>query len=1612
MKKKIISLIVIITSLICVIGVSVYALIADAINEKHNTSLAPNQLLVKGDDESEPWDEYYVFSEDRSFSIKNYENGFNLIAVTADSSEGKLLYEYNPATYDIESDELSFEDGYCVCNIDHTIFDNAKTYYIMAVNYTKYDKFVTSYEDLALLNSEYRHSVINDDLRIGNVTDFYNSIGDYIGNETFDISNGVYDFYGNIIPKITNGVNTYTLPYNSPLPIELNEYHRADFYTKSGNNYVLAGDSINITPATTATGLYDKYGRIIKQIYVYNNNRTFDNYVFTSTGVLFNGKTLDANKTIDLTKSYFENGILVDDAYDSDIFRNIYVLNDIRVKEKLDLIMPCNIHLINNDIIVSNEMNLKHYYTMNYVIDGKALGTDSAGTFKTESGTGTAISIKTPNANANITITKTNVDDSDIDDKTGMLTDVLDFAQSYFVDYILVDKYYQVPSHPKKIVSYDYIDIFQGLYEMNEDGDLEAIERVTDDNEIQYTIEYDGDSYREGVSTYLPISVTIGDSNNYTWYIKYNTNGAIDYIYRRAGSGETKDDTITIDGDPVDIIKFGNEISYIIDRSSEAEYYTLFLTNPVLPTSFYNENVTIKYYFADESWNSTGETFHVYKEDDNQQRHVLIVVSDGETTQTARVNSWLMGSAPQAVLETVALKLEVDINRGFASETTTSVLINYDTIEDIYGNYAIEFTDTGHATYREVDLEVPSDPAGDTHKFIKVTRNSFSLTDGFGELVADIDGESVDPVTIFVQLRKISESYYDEMIKNEIGQVFFNQDHNEYDLPNETDLTKYNVKEIDYEVRVSYDGGVTTQPFSGITFEKDGTRYYLDKGNTSNANNFDLYLKVYLTLNDDYTHQLMTNKILFAQGTTGGEGENSYIENVFEEDFALISNFIGLSNPFKVDDANIRFYMEMDNNDNYSFVDIYVKYIISPEANNTTIASINGDRSGTIPAGTYTYLDEYLNRGTITIPLKSAGDSIPSDGGSIIKELYTPLTSETLLTSTTNIVFLTDASQIGKTDTPITVYTYLTDTGLQTGAQIKASYDSFAHYDLFDGLYNSVGSKIKEITDGNITYVINYTGDNVTSVVRTEGGVTQTFTSSHEIDLSGFYYNNFIGRLASVGTQVNLARGIYSENVNWTPITSFVSGDVTYTITYDENGEVTSITGVDAQSGDPVDNYTVTITSADLAGDRKIYTRNSAQQTIFYEKTGEDEYSAITMYKQIYSFNVPGIYKTTDFNVTNQYDLYTKIKENYEDELFDEINGSNQYLLAKTVEEAERLVIDLTSEQPSTTISATKFGYFKKLKYLEIRYAVFDGGKYSEFITQTGVKDGVDLKYIHNTLETLILDHCKTNQGDKSFANFKQLTKLVYTNNYFSSNVLANVVPTLYRRLTYLDLSNNNFSDISRLNTLINLEYLDLRNNAIKTFDKLAYDAKGEKAITTLNTLYIGNNTVNTTITLGSTTIKPYGTPSYNNDGTINNGAVNVATLIQILDNNPELKIANDGTNDFENENLNSYRKSAYVLNAIMYMNRYDDNLSLDITPILNVCTVNGVYMTVATQATYSTISATSSPSYSGNGYYTTALTADANYEIIISITYTDTDSNSFTIYREIYFKEGTLTTS
>ena len=1571
------------------IGFTIYAAISEAINEKHNFSLASNKLTVAGDDGV--FGDYITFDEDKSISVKNYENGFDLIAITSDSSDGALLYTYNPNNFE-DNGEIDSVNQTFTCDIDTTNFIDGKTYYIMAVNYTKYNKFVTSYEDLALLNSEYRHSVINDDLTIGNVTDFYDSIGNYVGDKEFDISTRLNDFYGNQIPVITNGANTYTLPYGSSLTVDLSNYHRADFYTKDDSgNYTLATGTKTITPTDTKSNLYDKYHREITQVYAYGTN-SFSNYVFTSTGVIHSGKALEANATIDLSKSYFENGIVVDDAYQSTIFRNIYLLKDINIKEQLDLIMPCNIHLLNNDIVTQKGMTLKHYYTMNYIIDSLAIGGDSAGKFISSDNTSKALTIKTPNANATIDTLTTYLDTTNITSKANMLDDVLDFAKSFFVDYILVDKYYQIPSNPKKLVSYDYIDIFQGLYRY-EDDVLVAIERVEDDNHNTYEIEYDDVSN-------LPTSVTIND--NITWYILYKNNtSTIDYIYRIAGEGETKTATISIDGVDTDVISYGSEISYIIDKSSDAEYYTLFLTNPVLPTSFYNENVTIRYYFANEDWEPSSETFHVYKNVSvNERRNVVIVVNDGTETETAHVNAWLMGSSAQAVLETVALKLEVDINRGFASETTTSVLINYDTIEDIYGDYSIQFTDTGHATYNKIQLEVPDNSLQD---FIKVTRNSYSLTDGFGELQATITGEEVNPKTIYVQLRKISEEYYNEMIKNEIGQVYFNSTSLTYDLPTEDDLSKYNVKTVDYEVVVSYDGGNSTSPFTtAIPFVKDGDHYYLNS-TISSANNFDLYLKVYITLNDNHEHVVTTDKIIFASGTTGGEGENTYIANIFEEDFSKISSFIGLSESFKSNDSMIRFYMELDNS--YSFVDIYVKYTIL--ANGNTIEAINGDRSGTIPVGTYFYLNEALARTNINIStLLQSGSPVPSSGGSSITTLYTKLTDQTVLDPTTNVVFLTDSTNIGKESKIITVDTYVTDTAVANGSDIKSAYSEFAQFDLFNGLYNSVGSRIRHITDGETLYDLTYDSNGVvTSVAKTQNGVTTTYNSSLEVDLSGFYYNNFIGTKVSVGTRLNLNNGIYSENVDWTPITTLVVGDVTYTITYDADGNVTNVTGIDT-GNNPVTETTITITNAILHENPNIYVRTSAQQTSFYQKVN-DELKPITMYKQTYTFTVPGIYKKNDFTTSGN-ELYDVISSYFEDELYDEINGSNYYLLASTVENAEKLVVNFENETNKTNVSFSKFGYFKKLKELEIYYATFNKDGYSKAINNDS-QDSINMKPLKASLEKLTIDHCCTNQVANNttinISKFTALTYLKYTNITIASNAKLDIIPNLYRRLEHLDISNNNISDISILINCPNLEYLDLRNNAILQFSPLAYDSKGEKATTNLKTLYIAGNTVNTT-TSGGLSITPYGTPTYNN-GEIATGSVNVVTLIQILDNNPNLKTANEGINDFESETLNSFRPAAYVLNAIAYMNRFDDYMYFDITPLLSAITIDGVYISTQATNSFTAVAAQASQSYSGNGLYKTALTASTSYKLIVKGT-----KDGLTVYREFYFIEGTQTTA
>ena len=75
-----------------------------------------------------------------------------------------------------------------------------------------------------------------------------------------------------------------------------------------------------------------------------------------------------------------------------------------------------------------------------------------------------------------------------------MLSDVIEFVEGYFVDYILKDKYYQVyhqTDDGKKLVNYESVNLIDGLYISEDEGEtLVPVTSIKSDDEITYTLTY------------------------------------------------------------------------------------------------------------------------------------------------------------------------------------------------------------------------------------------------------------------------------------------------------------------------------------------------------------------------------------------------------------------------------------------------------------------------------------------------------------------------------------------------------------------------------------------------------------------------------------------------------------------------------------------------------------------------------------------------------------------------------------------------------------------------------------------------------------------------------------------------------------------------------------------------------------------------------------------------------------------------------------------------------------------------------------------------------------------------------------------------------------------
>ena len=1395
-RRKILILLSSIVMLSC-IGILIFAAIKDAIIENHTITLDSNILKVSKSDGG--FTDYVEYSNGDTIYVDNYENGYDLIAVSNDNSDGFVITtNQNSKSYTI-TETSKFNEG--------------TTYYIIAVLYHSFNSYVDNFYDLELLNNEYRHNVVNDDLNIGNVTDFYNIGGEYIGNnEFYNISNGLYDYKKNPIKSITNGITTYTSStgvYENDT-IDLTKYHRNDFYDASGNlitttsNITLINTQVEGTnPEVYFSGYYDAYKRKIDHIYYVDDNKKEWNLVFTEQGIVTNGIKNNPNQptTIDLATSYYDNGIVVDDAYNSKTFRNIYILKDFETVNDLTLIMPCNIHLLNNHITLNDNITLKHYYHSTYKIDTMAIGSSTGGFIQENSKQ--LISI-CPNATIKYNGTEINATSGMVvKGENNLLNDVIEFAEGYFVDYILKDKFYQVyeldeNNNPiaKRAVSYDSINLVDGLYTLV-DAVLTPKETITDNDGTTYTLTY----------TNNLITKIENDKNSDVYDITYVDN----------------------ENNKIKEIKKNNELfedrNVYIDISNQAEYYTLFLTNPVLPKNFYDEDVTIKYTYK------SGGDFYVTAADENQKVDITITVTNNKAidpqdkTASKNVSAWIMGKNQQAIADTIALKLECDINKGFSRNSTSRMYINYDTIDEIINKKPITFDAMNNINVSDVYLEVKSpevsnnsinvytyDESEDKYnltnnfnssttyyeKYMLIERVSYSLSDGFAELELTLtDGGDYKKI-IYAQLPRISEEKYIEIIKSEIGQIFFGGNNTEYQLPKLSDLQKYDVSQVTYTPVILTNGKYET--VNGVfSISND----YVMTNNTASATN-EYRLKVNLVLKDGQSVEFYTDKIALTTTTTGGDGENDYQSSLFEKDFNEISTFIGLSNDFYLE-GNVYFYLEMTNdnaegnqikNNGNTYLGLYSK-ITNYDTSDTKL--LDGNHFYIDPNST-NLTKVYVTQAS-QLASKPALYTNPSDADEVVGKNY-------------KMVFLTDSEYIPTDSTTVKVKAYITDSStLSTAKDLKDQAAAASSINLYQGLYDANGNPIYEITNGNKTYILEYDyalsdGYSVSNVYEKVVN-NQDITFNHineDINISGYYCNGYVFYEAAEGKKLYISNGLYnSKYITANSIKNYTYDKITFTIDYptynkditsdyqkygparitsviidmtgndvykDKSGNIITASNYDLSngiydtSGNPITKFTFDDSSFNLtydddnnctgyevnytgySGTDKRYYRLPAQQTTFYKKNDNGEYTILTIYAQDYSFTVPGIYKPNDFNWNGSdhinktgefltdgdtYDLYGKLMELYGFDNgdgnygFKEINGKNYFLLVEYLEDAIKFGNSIiTYSEPtayySTTTYYEKSGEEGSYTYTSVRSDIVDEDNYQNYYVVSNVE--------------------------------------------------------------------------------------------------------------------------------------------------------------------------------------------------------------------------------------------------------------------------------------------------
>ena len=1575
MKRKILTLIASIV-LLFAFSVTVYAaVIAETIKETHKLSLSPDMMKVSLTGNSNSYNDSVLVTNGSIVHVDNYEKGYDLVALSSDQTDGFLI------------DSELYDENY---EISSTRFLAGKTYYAVAVMHHSYNRYVSTFMELEVLNNEFRHNVVNDDLKIGNVTDLYDSIGNYIGNnKSYDLNDNVYDFYKN---EVLSVIDTKTLSQTGPISYEvssitsstvvnMNNIRRNDIYHANGTRYdgvVTLADYIEIKD----NEFYNAYGKKLNQLYYlepvtdsgsnvisYKETNYFfgkdehDNNILIINGILFDNTQLDLTDSIqiDLSKCYYEDGILVDNAYVSKVFKNIYLLNNIETNKDLTLIMPCNINLLNNNIVLNNDININHYYNENYIISNLTIaGNTGALVDNTGASITSSSEHKLTFASPNATLTKPNdIYVNIVTGKDNLLSDVKEFVKGFFFNDALID---------------------------------------------------------------------------------------------------------------------------------EGTKYSIVYSNPILPKDFYDEDIVITYKYEDDS------EFVVERTNANQKKKVKIYINGVETDEV--IDLLVVGTSDEAITKTVAKAIEYEINNGFNTSTTSRQYVNFDKALTMIRNKTLSFEEVSGISVSEVYLEV-NQPKANNASFNLYTRSGAGTTDSpyvytkvnssdpisalttyyekyllferanytfasnaYGKLIVKIDnGGTVKQEEISVALSPVSKSDYIEFLKQEIGQIYF-EDSDTYKLKTPEELVKYDVKSITYTAKL-----------------KEGTEYLetealpienYEISNLGMANGASYYVLVEVELNsgDEKTISFYTDKVVANASTSGGEGENDYQSSLFEKEFSDMSIFIGLSNDFELEN-DLHYYLKIvdPNEGDYSdFVRLYRK--ITPTSVTYAKGLIDGVRK-------YYYLNEDLTLREIT----SASEVVD------LSALYTlPLDTDNIQTDEVNnvkysMVFLTNSDNIPGTSTTLTVKAYISDNDtLLTGEDLIAKATKI---NLYNGLFDYNRNPITELTNGKEKYIITYNSSKeVTNVEYIDSmGITSTISNTDLLDISGYYCNGFIYDLISTGEKIYIKNGIYSNKTlsDATAITTYNHGLLTFNLDYSldpntQTGYVSSVyvdlssnttfhdksgtlltssnydlsQGLYDSEGEPLKNIMISNASFTLnydslknctgyvihyvTADSTIsgnYYRIPSQQTTFYKNT--EDHEIITIYVQSYSFTVPGVYRAADFNAKinsekyavavdltgdeliasnpDVFDMYKALMDIYgqfngSDEArgYKEINGSKYFLLVSDLYDAKTIAAYNTDstfilENGSFTNldcgnkSVNLVNVISKLpniKNIYLKNANFARHTHITSISENGV-------YQVSKIVELSLDNIRGEnstvtgfQSDINFKRYTNLQKLVITNS------LLTTVGSIYRKVKYLDLSNNNLTDIDFIVDGVILEYVNLTDNNISKFETL-------KDLTTLKYLYVSNNNIATSVKLNSDTIYPYGTPRI--ESNILYGQINIPVLIDVYERNANI-IETDFNyflfNELNSGNIN-YLYSAYTANAISYLTKYNYGLELDLSLVERAGYETNVYVS-KDGTNFINLSNGASTQFSlDSGYY---VTTDTDYiYAIVSIT-----KGSYTVYRELYF--------